>query len=239
MMPALLLVFALVGDAPFVSARLVVDAADATDLETVDAVARACADVESTLGPPRRRKVVTVRIASDVAHFTRVTGRPGFEAAAFTKDTLWLTPKRTRGALFNLDEVYRHECVHAWLAAEANGPLPRVLEEAIALKLAGQAAHLPPAEPLTVLDIESAEATLAIPRDRLRYERTLARVSATFSSCVTSDSERLRALLAVGAHAERPLLALVGNGGPCSRTPSASGGEGPRDGASDAPLVRP
>jgi hypothetical protein len=126
------------------------------------------------------------------------------------------------------------------MSAEAKGPLPRALEEAIAMKISGQSAKLPPADPLTTRDIESAEAALALPRDRLRYEATLARVAATFSSCVTSDKAALLALTEVAIRSERPLIALVGNGGPCSHAlePEEPAPEN-QDARATEPSVRP
>ena len=179
------------------------------------AVQRACGEVVSTLGPPRRRKKVRVRVASDAQHFTDVTGRPAFEAAAFVDDTIWLASTTTRDRLFHLDLVYRHECVHAWLAADGSSPSFRVVEEAFAMRVAGQSARLPPARPYTTADIEAAESLLGAPRDRLSYEATLARVAATFAPCLRGDRASLTDLARHTQSSMRPLATLVGEGGPC------------------------
>lgn len=183
------------------------------------AVERACADVVATLGPPKRRQKIHVRVARDAQHFTDVTGRPAFEAAAFVDDTIWLASTTTRDRLFHLDLVYRHECVHAWLRAEGMSLSSRVVEEAFAMQVAGQSAKLPPARPYTTADIEAAESLLGAPRDRLSYEATLARVAATFAPCLRGDRASLTDLTRHTQSSLRPLSTLVGPGGPCAPLP--------------------
>lgn len=158
----------------------------------VERVREACAEIDVLLGPdglPPRPRRVSVEQAPSTDAFVARTQRARFEAAAAVGWRVWLQPANVLDTLGDIEPVLRHECVHVILRARAVPPLPRADEEAVALTLSGQAARLPPATPLTPEAWVEASAALARPRDRLAYERLLARI-------VSTGSARVRALAA-------------------------------------------
>jgi hypothetical protein len=120
---------------------------------------------------------VRIRQATSIDDFVARSGRARFEAAALVGDVIWIQPAEVLGRFGDLDPIRRHECVHARLRHLRIPPLPRIVEEAVAIGLAGQ--RLPPAPPLTDTERAAAEAILRSPTDRAELERTLARAFAT------------------------------------------------------------
>lgn len=102
----------------------------------------ACRSVATRLGWPRRRWTIPMHRAANPGAFAQRTGRPRFEAAAWTPQGMWLQSRATLARFQGLQAVRRHECVHAWRAARNLPPLPIVLEEGLAAGVSQEA--LPP-----------------------------------------------------------------------------------------------
>ncbi len=161
--------------AQFSSPSIEIDASE----ELRDSWKSACESVARELpGEPGTWRIA-IRQAATIEEFVARTGRARFEAAALAGDTIWLQAPAILDRFGDLDPIRRHECVHARLRFLGLPPLPRVVEEAIAIGISGQAARLPKAPPLDRREITKAEQILAAPRDRAIFERTLARAHAT------------------------------------------------------------
>ena len=102
----------------------------------------ACADVARRLGAPPTPWRIRFRRAANPGDFAARTGRPRFEAAAWTETTLWLQARATLARFGDLQAVRRHECVHAWRHAQHLPPLPLIVEEGLAAGVSQE--RLPP-----------------------------------------------------------------------------------------------
>jgi stage II sporulation protein D len=139
----------------------------------------ACEAVARELPGGRGTWRVEVRQAESIEEFVSRTGRSRFEAAAFTGGGIWLSAKPILDRFGDLDPILRHECVHARLRFLGLPPLPRVIEEGLAVGIAGQASRMPPAAPFAREELRGAERSLAQPVDRTNLEVALARAHAT------------------------------------------------------------
>lgn len=173
---------------------------ETVDLPTFSGLQHACEQVGLELGLRHRELVVRAASTATTADFVRATGRRWFEAAAFTHGTIWLQPAAVLSRFSHVDEIFRHECVHAWLHAEGLGGLPRLVEEAVATGLSGQAARLPPAQPFAEAELAEAEARLATPKDRQQLTTTVSRAVQTFWRPLSNLSHAQRVALLRGVH---------------------------------------
>lgn len=176
----------------------------------------ACRDAAAALGGmPARRWQLSVERTRDPGDFAARTGRARFEAAAVSGGRLILQSRAVLARFARLQRVRRHECVHAWLRAAGIPPLPPILEELVAVGISGQAAGLPPAEPLKVGELPALRAEIARPRSRPRYRRLLARAVQTFWPALRRLSPKQRAgfLRQVGARPQQWLTAPLPGGG--------------------------
>jgi len=164
---------------PFEAPRLEVTVETSLPPAEAERWRSACAEVAARLGGGRGSWRVRVRRAKSVAAFAKATGRPRFEAAALVGDTIWVQPARIFERLPDAPGVRRHECVHLFLRRAEVPPLPRALEEAVAMGVAGQAARLPAGRKLGAEGLRRANRALERPTSLEQLQTNLQDVVST------------------------------------------------------------
>ncbi len=158
---------------------------------------------------------VRLKQAENTEAFVTITGRSRIEAAAVLGQTIWIQPARIFDRIPDANSVRRHECVHLWLRLLQVPPLPRVLEEALATGLSGQARRQPAGEILTEAQLVVAEKALAHPKSRLELETTLQDVVSTIWPLLRDhEAHHLMSLLTVMSKAQRWTSVLLPVGPP-------------------------
>ena len=155
-----------------------IDASRQISESRVDAVRSACEEITRKLGAPQRPWKLELKQSTSPEEFQRATGRARFEAAASSGSVIWLQSEAILSR-HDTPAILRHECAHAWLRARGLPPLPRVIEEALAVRLSGQAAKLPPAPRVAATELVRLEKILAAPKDARQLEGAVARAAAT------------------------------------------------------------
>lgn len=123
--------------------------------------------------------------------------RSPFEVAVYRDHQILLAPPATLKKTPDLPAILRHECAHAWLRAAGVRPLPILLEETVAMLLAGQSGRLPPAAALDVEGQAHAARQAAHPKDRQALEHALAAAHATFGPRLLEAIKEHRLLAAL------------------------------------------
>ena len=117
------------------SERVEVQGAGGPAEESVPAAAeKALAEAERRSGRIIRMRPL-VRVYPSVATFRNATGEPGFVAASTRGRTIRLQPAGRLLAEGRLESILLHEMLHIALARKSGAPLPRWLEEGLALWL--------------------------------------------------------------------------------------------------------